>query len=334
LSDGGVQDNTGVGYFLNALTRDARLRESLRLTLAANPDLLPEPVRQRLDRQLLVLGERPDLLIVVNSSFPPDWRDARFQPIPIISEIAELLRVQGVMYDDHGREQCRELHRLFFERSREGALVSIELPPDRLHWLFRNRDRDEEGLKSELRALGILGLPKTLIESYGQIAQAVIDREVFGPDYESELSRAAEGRRELAERPRQLWAQKTQAPSRLAEAQLDMEIDKCETQLREIPDVELKRASREIQRMDDSEYQSAASSWSVPTTFRPLGVKATSELLRHGYLSCMNMCYLLIGGFPHFDDPPKAKELEELARGIPRQRYPTSGALPARTQPA
>lgn len=325
LSDGGVHDNTGVGYFLDAPTREARLRESLRRSLAVTPESLPEPVRQRVDRQLVELGERPDLLIVVNSSFPPAWRGSRFHTIPVVGEIAALLRVQGAMYDDHGREQCRELHRLFFERSQEGALVSIEQHPDRLHSLFRNRGRDEEGLEDTLRDLGLPGLSKALIEYYGQRADAVIDRQVFGPDYKTELERSAERRRLLDERLRQLQAQKAQAPSMLAEAKLDMEIDKCEIELRGLPDVEFRRVRREMERLDEyrDESKETASSWSVPTTFRPLGLRATSELLRHGYLNCMNMCYLLVGGFPRFDDPPTTKELEQLACGTPRNRYPT-----------
>jgi hypothetical protein len=147
---------------------------------------------------------------------------------------------------------------------------------------------------------------------------------VFGPDYKTELERIADRRRLLDERLRQLQAQKAQAPSRLAEAELDREIDECEIELRGLPDVAFKRAMREVQSLDEYRDKSkeTASSWSVPTTFRPLGLKATSELLRHGYLNCMNMCHLLVG-FPRFDKPPTTKEMEQLACGIPRDRDPT-----------
>jgi len=54
----------------------------------------------------------------------------------------------------------------------------------------------------------------------------------------------------------------------------------------------------------------------------------SDELLRHGYLNCMNMCYLLLEGFPRFDDPPSLDEILQLARGVPRKRYPKSVFLP------
>lgn len=72
------------------------------------------------------------------------------------------------------------------------------------------------------------------------------------------------------------------------------------------------------------EREETETSLKTPTTFRPLGVSATSKLLRHGYLNCMSACCLLLDGFPYFDDAPTAKELSDLACGIRRERYPST----------
>jgi len=66
----------------------------------------------------------------------------------------------------------------------------------------------------------------------------------------------------------------------------------------------------------------------VPTTLRSLGVDTTAALLRQGYLNCMNICSLLLEEFPSFDDPPSLDEMRQLARGVPRKRYPESFAPP------
>jgi len=36
----------------------------------------------------------------------------------------------------------------------------------------------------------------------------------------------------------------------------------------------------------------------------------------------MNMCNLLLEGFPRFDDPPSGEEMLRMAHGVPRQHYP------------
>jgi hypothetical protein len=82
------------------------------------------------------MRSRPDLLIVVNSSYVRDSDAAKYSAVPLLGEIAALVRVQGVMYEFRAREQCRQLLRRFLDRSLMGALVSIgetsgfEIPGD------------------------------------------------------------------------------------------------------------------------------------------------------------------------------------------------------------
>jgi predicted acylesterase/phospholipase RssA len=349
LSDGGVFDNTGVAWFLGSTERRAGLKRSLDLSIAtdAKYDSPSKPIRERVEAQLASLEDDPELLIVVNSSFPRAWSSAALRGIPVLGEIAALLRLEGALYDNRGREQCRDLHRQFWLQSRKGALVSIEQNPERLPVALRNLEqrrhslqaclRDHEAdarlwLNDQLRELGVSDIPDSLLEHYCQLAEAVRDRAVFGPEYASVLATAAKDYSELDERLRELRDQKARAPSlSLEEAKLEMVISECESEqweiFRMLEDKRTKWDSDPARREEVNRSQEKTERcWNFPTTFRPLGVKATSELLKHGYLNCMNICYLLLEGFPYFDDPPTMEEFDRLAHGIVRKRHPPLNA--------
>jgi hypothetical protein len=164
----------------------------------------------------------------------------------------------------------------------------------------------------------------SLEKQYRQRAEAERNRERFGLEYELELSRVAERLRELAKRIQELRKQKEQAlPNSVEEFQLEKEIFEHESEKQKV-EFSLERNKTDLNRIDEvfEQRRDAISSCKVPTTLRALGASTTSVLLRHGYLVCMNICNLLMDGFPRFDDPPSSEEFLQLAYGVPRQRHP------------
>ncbi len=337
LADGGLQDNTGVTWFLGASERNAILKRFFEWcsSLDANSELgawsLPDEVRTRIAEQLAAMEYQPDLLIVVNSSFAHEWSNALFRTIPILGELAALLRVQGVIYDRRGREQSHQLSRSFFRRSLVGAMVSIIQHPNWVDALLLDPHPDE-GYSNEAQRqeLGLSDLPKQLLESYRQRARAARDREVCGPDYETESAALAQRSRDLADCIKGLENQKAQAsPDSSEDVRIDLEIARCRNAQSELDQTFQNKEVQAIPKnLDESlrRREETLMSCEVPTTFRPLGVEATSKLLRHGYLNCMNICHLLLEGFPRFDNPPTDEEMTQLARGVPRRRHPSSAA--------
>jgi predicted acylesterase/phospholipase RssA len=345
LSDGGVQDNTGITWFSEASERNALLRQTFRLLIkpeieSSHPSLwLPEADRERVLKQLEEMEDLPDLWVVVNSSFPKEWSAiAWWQSIPVIGEIAALLSVPGVIYECRGREQSRQLHRSFFNRAVSGAVVSIEQYPQYFYRIFL--DPPETKLLSvseQLGELGISDLSRPLLERYTQRARAVDNRQKLGPDYEktykTEADQDAARLQELADRLQQLQALKSPATGSLDEAArlLDYEIFECEDEMSSIEQHQVDMSHRKDRAILDwepfvREAMETKLSSETPTSLRPLGISATSALLRHGYLNCMNICHLLHDGFPRFDEPPSLDEMKKLALGLRRGRYPSSYA--------
>jgi hypothetical protein len=301
------------------------------------------------------MEEQSPLLVVVNSSypFPPDWIKiplecipvvglistrvtglarwikARLHSIPVLGELVALVRVQAVMYDHRAREQSHQLHRQFFSQPFTGTVVPIQLHPDRVLQLFRKRDRSQGyTMENELQELGLSDLPTKLFEYYSDRAQTARNRAVFEPDDETVLSRFAEQVRELDKLKQPLQQQKQQArPGSEESERLDDEIQQCESQKTSIY---LRLKSREaaggIKILSETEQRRKETySWLTPTTLRPLGLCVTRDLLRHGYLTCMNMCYLLLD-FPLLNKPPTSEDMLQLARGLRREAHET---LPA-----
>jgi len=180
LSDGGVQDNTGVTWFLQASKLQATFRSFLR----------PFPnseASKRIQRRIDAMDEHCDLLIIVNCSLLYSWSTAKFHSIPVLGEIAAMKRAQDVMYDARGLEQSRQLLRRFLERSPAGAVVSIYQHPQGLRNLILNREGSpdnealQELMEDERWDLGLSELPDTLFEPYRQRAEAERNRNK-GPD--------------------------------------------------------------------------------------------------------------------------------------------------------
>jgi hypothetical protein len=338
LSDGGIRDNMGITWFEEAPERKARLKRSLRLAISSGLEHITKRDQQWIEEQIDVMSDSTDQLIIVNSSYPPDWSNAWLNHIPFIGELASLVKVQATLYNYYTRTQCRQLHRQFFFQYSTGALVSIEQHPEQFQRIFRIQDNDEDSLlERTLSELRLSDLPETLREHYRELAESVRDRKAFGPDYKIILGGVAKRLQDLAKLKTELENQKATAPgSSGTEAELEPEIYKCDAEIQGLYGaIRRKRLGLVFNEEEKHEYkrdsEETMSSWKVPTTFRPLGVSATAALLRHGYLNCMNMCYLLMEGFPLFDDPPTIKEFQELACGTARQRYPAwrESAAPA-----
>jgi hypothetical protein len=83
-----------------------------------------------------------------------------------------------------------------------------------------------------------------------------------------------------------------------------------------------REGAQELHRKNTQRLHSLADrSRKTATTFRPLGIEATAEILEHGYLTCMANCHLLLG-FPRFENPPSALDFARLARGSAREHRP------------
>ena len=328
LSDGGVQDNMGITWFVDNAERIASLKQRFSWD-SSRP---PKSDCDRIEDQLVAMDDRSDLLIVVNSSFPPPWTAliGWVQRIPLIGEIVALLSVQRVMYNHRGREQSRQLHRSFFDRSRSGALVSIEHSSQLFFNFFLLSDQSYM-VDPLLREIGLSDIPHSLVQQYRQRAQAVQNRRTYGPDHQAKLAKAVARSHELLNRLEQLSIKKAQAIPRSAEEEgLGDEIAKCKAELAENSlSNEKAAADQRIRDENTRANEGTLVSLEVPTTLRPLGISATSALLRHGYLNCMNICHLLHEGFPLFDDAPSPEEMQKLALGSTRDRYPDSFALSA-----
>jgi hypothetical protein len=341
LSDGGVQDNTGVTWFSEASERNAFLREFFHWCSSSNNKSrfgwLDERDCERIKEQLAVMEDLPALLIVVNSSFPKGWNQQRYYSIPVLGEITALLSVQRVMYEYRGREQSRQLHHSFFHHSVEGVVVSIEQLPQQLFGVFQDLDRTSMPAQDQLRKLrdlGISDLPQELLDRYRHRVQAALQRQIRGPDYETEADSVAARSRELAEQIEQLKAQIEQKAQKDGLDFLRPQVVKLESEILRLTfqkfQLERKLSGKELDlslnslRQRNQEAGDTRASSIVATTFRPLGIEATTALLRHGYLNCMNLCYLLQEDFPLFDDPPSPDELRQLVAGVARNRRPAA----------
>ena len=125
LSDGGIRDNMGVTWFLEAESRQRAL--SFRL------NKFPLETDTHTDSQVNALSEIPEELIVINSSAPYFLKNPGNTWLPILSELNLLFTLPSRMYNNEGVRQVRELREKFFASERElgmkGVVVSIEESP-------------------------------------------------------------------------------------------------------------------------------------------------------------------------------------------------------------
>jgi hypothetical protein len=222
VSDGGVQDNTGITWFIDAAERNDELRQLFRWHI--KPPFLGMSVQQlhksdceRMENQLVAMENRPDLLVVINSSFAPWWSAARYHSIPVIGEIAALLNVQRVMYNHRGREQSRQLHPQLLQPLAGGAVVSIGQYSQLFYDAFTTDPDQEQRHFAQLlyREVGLSDLPYLLLRQYRRRVQTALNRQ---PHSQAKLAELHAKSWWLKERLKELQAQKANALSLLGGA--------------------------------------------------------------------------------------------------------------------
>jgi hypothetical protein len=128
LTDGGVHDNMGTFWFLQAPQRAAVMHSLLRKDCVR--EHLKDVDESKLKKQIDVLAAaKSDCLIVVNSSEPYRWKNAAELLIPLLNEVRTVLSINGRMYNQLGAGRKRSLRRQFFQQANSGALVSIGETP-------------------------------------------------------------------------------------------------------------------------------------------------------------------------------------------------------------
>jgi len=142
LTDGGVYDNTGASWFLEAKERPDGADRWRREDLRSNPPpksgltLMPESVRARAAAQIEEMRSWPDQLIVLNASEPDPWRTVGGALVPVWGEVKHLLYTTLITYAVRGREQAKEqMHRFLrpsVRRNLQGVAVSAASDPAHL----------------------------------------------------------------------------------------------------------------------------------------------------------------------------------------------------------
>jgi predicted acylesterase/phospholipase RssA len=327
LTDGGVYDNTGSSWFLEADDRPDG---------AHNIDIWdehllgkePEEDRRRVLAQLRAMKSQPEQLIVVNSSAAVDWRSIKRSFIPLIGEAAQFLAVTDILYGTRGQVQSMDLFRRFiskeYRKHRQGAIVSIAEHPTLLPmWLTvsqNERDRLREVYPVDVEvdwSLSVRAKKVRVSESYG------LDFEQRKRDYRVE-------RRTIVRRLRIVKAEwsatNEKATPGLVEAaqhnlkvlELEHELSKCRNRFR----FELLDRLERVYSMTGLPWVAAKNRY-VSTTFRPLGRDVTARLMWHGYFQTMINATLLLDGCRLMQPfPPNMDDFATLASGVERQARP------------
>lgn len=131
LSDGGIRDNMGVSWFLEAVSREKTLQE--RFNEAIIEKYYGSDTVGRIHAQLKAVRDIPEELLVINSSAPVFLKDPGNMNFPIWGDIRSLFKLPSIMYNNEGARQTIELRHNFLAADKEqemrGAIISIEEEP-------------------------------------------------------------------------------------------------------------------------------------------------------------------------------------------------------------
>jgi hypothetical protein len=328
LTDGGVYDNTGSSWFLEADDRPDG---------AHNIDEWDEQLlgkeleedRRRVLAQLRTMKSQPEQLIVVNSSAAEDWRSIKRSFIPLIGEAAQFLTVTNILYGTRGQAQSMDLLRRFISKEyrehRQGAMVSIAENPSLLQiWLTvgkKKRDWLRDIYPIDVEVDWTLKVRAKKVRVSGS----------FGLDFEQRKRGYREERRTIVRRLRSVnaeWRTATneEEPPGIAEsAQHELKVFELKEELKKLRDkfrLELlDRVEQVFTRTDLPKV--AAKNRYVSTTFRPLGRDVTARLMWHGYFQTMINATLLLDGCRLMQPyPPSVGDFATLASGVQRQARP------------
>jgi hypothetical protein len=123
LTDGGVYDNMADEWLLSFSERTAGFRE--RVERIADPEL-----RGQLKTAAERLEEHsPNFFVITNASGPLGFRFAWTTFVPLFGELAGLLRVKSILYDNGHTTRRRMIVDEFIDRDLAGILVHISTDP-------------------------------------------------------------------------------------------------------------------------------------------------------------------------------------------------------------
>jgi hypothetical protein len=123
LTDGGVYDNMADEWLLSFPERTASFRE--RVERIADPEL-----RGQLKTAAERLEEHsPNFFVIANASGPLGFRFAWTTFVPLFGELAGLLRVKSILYDNGHTTRRRMIVDEFIDRDLAGILVHISTDP-------------------------------------------------------------------------------------------------------------------------------------------------------------------------------------------------------------
>lgn len=138
LTDGGVYDNTGASWFLEANARPDGAHRWRGEYWQSNPrpksfTLMADSLRARVAAQLEGMRSYPDQLIVVNASEPSHWQGVSGALVPVWGEVKHLLYTTLITYAVRGREQAyAQMHRFLrpsVRQNLQGVAVSAASGP-------------------------------------------------------------------------------------------------------------------------------------------------------------------------------------------------------------
>jgi hypothetical protein len=123
LTDGGVYDNMADEWLLSFTERTASFR--VRAERIGNPEL-----RVQLQAAAERLAARaPNFFVIANASGPLGFRFAWTTFVPLFGELAGLLRVKSILYDNGHTTRRRMIVDEFIDRDLAGILVHISTDP-------------------------------------------------------------------------------------------------------------------------------------------------------------------------------------------------------------
>ncbi len=323
FADGGIRDNMGVTWYLEAKDRHKELVDYLAFFDKSSLFTIADEAQTRLRKQLKVIGMVPDELIVINSSAPFFWKNPSNMWLPVIGDISSLLALPRFLYNNEGIRQARELREKFFSRDgMRGAIASIEEDPVHLADYLAGETRFHTSTYPNKDSLD-----NGIIEAARRVTKLLR----FGSDFEktrdemiSEADRMKQSIKEVEIQIDKFKKQKKQnctlsvayAENQIQIIELELERHKMERALWDCEsELSSERHSRERKYWDKRRlHRVYAKNRRVPTTFRPLGRKVTARLLWHGYfLTMMNTSVLL--DYELIEPVPDLSTFEKLADG-------------------
>jgi predicted acylesterase/phospholipase RssA len=123
LTDGGVYDNMADEWLLSFAERTASFRD--RVERIVDPELRAQlqAASERLE------ARAPNFFVIANASGPLGFRFAWTTFVPLFGELAGLLRVKSILYDNGHTTRRRMIVDEFIDRDLAGILVHISTDP-------------------------------------------------------------------------------------------------------------------------------------------------------------------------------------------------------------